>query len=92
MTIDPKSKRPAAATSADSHPGPSAPALNTSSRPVRLLRIAQVLELVGLKKATIYQLHQKGEFPRSVKITKRAVGWVEEEVQRWIAERRDRRS
>jgi prophage regulatory protein len=55
------------------------------------LRIKQVLELVGLKKATVYQLHKNGQFPRSVKITGRAVGWVEEEVQRWLAERRDGR-
>jgi prophage regulatory protein len=51
-----------------------------------------VLELVGLKKATVYALHQRGEFPCNVKITRRAVGWVEEEVQHWLAERRDRRS
>jgi len=56
------------------------------------LRIQQVLELVGLKKAAVYQLQRAGKFPRNVKITSRAVGWVEEEVQRWLAERRDRRS
>jgi hypothetical protein len=43
-------------------------------------------------KAIVYQLHENGQFPRSVKITGRAVGWVEEEVQRWLAERRDGRS
>jgi prophage regulatory protein len=54
-------------------------------RPIRILRIKQV-------KATVYQLHKNGQFPRSVKITGRAIGWVEEEVQRWLAERRDGRS
>jgi prophage regulatory protein len=62
------------------------------AKPIRLLRIQQVLELVGLKKATVYELQRTGQFPRSVKITSRAVGWVEEEVQQWLAERRNRRS
>ena len=50
------------------------------AKPIRLLRIREVLDLVGLKKATLYQLLRTGQFPRSVKITSRAVGWVEEEV------------
>jgi prophage regulatory protein len=62
----------------------------TSARPIRIIRIRQVLELVGLKKTAVYDLRQKGDFPRPVRITGRAIGWVEEEVHRWIAERRDR--
>jgi predicted DNA-binding transcriptional regulator AlpA len=50
------------------------------------------LDFVGLKKATVYQLHRTGQFPHNVKITSPAVGWVEEEVQQWLAERRNRRS
>jgi len=57
---------------------------------IRILRIRQVLDLVGLKKTAVYDLRQKGDFPRPVRITGRAIGWVEEEVLRWIAERRDR--
>lgn len=61
---------------------------STGLQRTRLLRLGQVMALVGLKKATIYQLLQKGEFPANVKITQRAVGWAEDDIQRWIAQRR----
>jgi prophage regulatory protein len=91
MTIDPKTQ-PSPAAPRELNPHSATADATAPPRPIRLLRIKQVLELVGLKKATVYQLHKNGLFPRSVKITGRAVGWVEEEVQRWLAERRDGRS
>lgn len=57
------------------------------TRPIRLLRLPQVLELTGLGKTTIYGLQADGDFPASVKITTHLVGWVEEEVQVWLARR-----
>jgi predicted DNA-binding transcriptional regulator AlpA len=36
----------------------------------------------------IYLLESKRCFPMRVKISARAVGWMEDEVQRWIAERK----
>ena len=79
-------------TFAKSDPTSPATAPVDPAKPIRLLRIREVLDLVGLKKATVYQLLRTGQFPRSVKITSRAVGWVEEEIQQWLAERRNRRS
>jgi predicted DNA-binding transcriptional regulator AlpA len=35
----------------------------------------------------IYQLEATQRFPRRVRIGVRAVGWLEAEVQQWIAER-----
>ena len=35
----------------------------------------------------IYRLQAEQRFPRSVKITEHAVGWIEHEVQKWLAER-----
>jgi prophage regulatory protein len=40
-----------------------------------------------LKKTKIYELQSEGEFPMRVKITAHAVGWIEHEVQAWLAER-----
>ena len=91
MTNDDKTKL-STPTFAKSEPTSPAAAPVDPAKPIRLLRIQQVLELVGLKKATVYQLHRTGQFPRKVKITSRAVGWVEEEVQQWLTERRNRRS
>jgi prophage regulatory protein len=35
----------------------------------------------------IYRLQSERRFPRSVKITERAVGWIEHEIQEWLIER-----
>jgi prophage regulatory protein len=46
--------------------------------------------VTGLGKAAIYKLLAQGWFPRSVKLTAHAVGWVEDEVQAWLGERIER--
>jgi len=53
----------------------------------RLLRIRDVSELVGLKRAAIYFQMAEGTFPRPVKIGKRAVAWRERDIQEWIRSR-----
>lgn len=55
--------------------------------PIRLLRLPQVMEMTGLRKTKIYELHAEGAFPRRVRITAHSVGWVEAEVQAWLARR-----
>jgi prophage regulatory protein len=65
----------------------SRPASNSCSAPIHVLRLAQVIERTGLRKTKIYELQSDGEFPMRVKITAHAVGWIEHEVQAWLAER-----
>lgn len=55
--------------------------------PIKLLRLSQVMEMTGLRKTKIYELHAEGAFPQRVKITAHSVGWVEAEVQAWLARR-----
>ena len=59
----------------------------TGNRPIRMLRLAQVIDATGLGKTTIYELQAEGTFPKRVKITSHSVGWVEAEVQAWLASR-----
>jgi len=54
---------------------------------VRLLRLAHVMEVTGLRKTKIYALQAAGDFPMRVQITPSCVGWIEHEVQAWIAGR-----
>jgi prophage regulatory protein len=61
-----------------------APARNPA---IRLLRLPQVCEITGLSRSSIYQFQAENRFPRAVKISERAVGWVEHEIQTWLAER-----
>lgn len=49
-----------------------------------ILRLPQVKARTGLSRSSIYLRISKGEFPRSVSLGDRAVGWVEAEVGDWI--------
>jgi len=54
---------------------------------IRILRLAQVIDITGLGKTKIYELQSDGDFPMRVQITTHSVGWIEEEVQAWLAKR-----
>jgi prophage regulatory protein len=48
----------------------------------RFLRIAEVCELVGLKKTKLYSLIKDGDFPSPMKFGSSSV-WAGKEVRRW---------
>jgi len=52
-----------------------------------ILRLAQVTQVTGLCRSMIYQLEAQQRFPRRILLSTRAVGWLEGEVQEWIAMR-----
>ncbi len=53
---------------------------------VQILRLPQVCKVTGLGRSMIYQLEAERRFPGRVRIGLRAVGWIEAEVQTWLAE------
>ena len=53
----------------------------------QLVRLSKVSELTGKGRSSIYESISAGEFPKPVKINKRAVAWVLSEVEEWIEER-----
>ena len=57
----------------------------TPTGPLQVLRLPQVCKVTGLCRSMIYQLETQERFPRRIKIGDRAVGWVEGEVQEWLA-------
>lgn len=61
-----------------------------SGPPLQILRLPQVCKVTGLGRSMIYQLESNRRFPCRVRIGARAVGWVESEVQRWLADRIER--
>ena len=54
---------------------------------MRVLRLHEVLERVGLSKSTLWRYINEGDFPKPIKLGPRASGWIEEEVDDWIASR-----
>jgi prophage regulatory protein len=53
----------------------------------RHLRRPAVEEITGLSRTTIYALMARGDFPRPVKLTGKAVAWPESAIAEWLASR-----
>ena len=54
---------------------------------MKVLRIGEVLERVGISKSTLWRWIQAGQFPKPINLGPRAVGWIEEEIDEWISSR-----
>lgn len=70
-----------------------ASATNTSPNPSRILRMKQLIDRTNLSRATLYVLMSKDlSFPRKIKLTERSIGFLESEVNEWIAHRAQMRA
>nr|WP_067285875.1 AlpA family transcriptional regulator [Marinobacterium profundum] len=58
----------------------------------RILRREEVEAKTGFKRAHIYNLMKKGDFPKALRIGVRAVGWDSDEIDQWIADRLNNRA
>lgn len=82
-SLDPRIETPQTIT----RRGPVSSAENSGPQPIRLLRLAQVIQRTGLRKTKLYELQASGAFPMRVQITAHSVGWVEAEVHAWLIAR-----
>lgn len=53
----------------------------------KYLRRRAVEEITGLSRSTIYLLMSKGQFPRPIKLTAKAVAWSETSIVDWLSTR-----
>ena len=51
---------------------------------VRLLRLPEVMHRVGLGRSAIYAKIKCQEFPAPVRLGRRVLGWISDEIQGWI--------
>ena len=47
----------------------------------------QILEVTGCSKSFIYKHIRSGNFPGQIKLGPRAVGWNQNEIEKWINSR-----
>lgn len=52
-----------------------------------ILKLPQVQAKTGLGKTRVYGLVKSGDFPKPVRLGKKAVGWVDAEIDDWIRRR-----
>lgn len=63
------------------------------STPVRILRINGVMAMLGISRSTIYDwmdVNSKrydATFPKSIKLGKSSVGWIESQLIEWVQSR-----
>ena len=50
----------------------------------RLLRVEEVLEIGRISKSVLYVMVKEAGFPRQVRIGKRAVGWLQGDIEAWL--------
>jgi prophage regulatory protein len=62
---------------------------NQSNKPPMILRQKQVQMRTGLSRSTIYLRIAEGNFPTPISLGARAVGWLDTEVDAWLARQVD---
>src|SRR6516225_5150772 len=60
----------------------------TPHRFKRAIRRTELRQIVPLADTTIYEMEQRGDFPRRFYLTSRCVVWDLSEVEAWLDERR----
>ena len=51
----------------------------------KIYRLPEVMNMTGLSRSSIYLRISTNEFPKPVKLGRRAVGWPEESIIAWQA-------
>jgi prophage regulatory protein len=57
-----------------------------------ILRRPDVERATGLSRSTIYELIARGDFPKPIKLSARAVGWPENTIREWQESRKAARN
>ena len=57
----------------------------------KIYRLPDVMNMTGLSRSSIYLRVSTDEFPKPVKIGRRAVGWPEESIIAWQAKMMEER-
>lgn len=52
-----------------------------------IIRLRRTIEKTGLSRSTIYSLIKAGDFPKQIHLSPRTMGFLESEIDAWIASR-----
>jgi prophage regulatory protein len=53
----------------------------------RVLRVKEVLRLLGISRATLFRLRRRGDFPPAVRLSTTAIGFRDEDFRAWVDSR-----
>ena len=55
--------------------------------PPRILRVKDVVELLGVSRSTLYSWISSGIFPRPARLGPNVVGWPATAIEEWLRDR-----
>ena len=50
----------------------------------KIIRLPAVKEKTGLSRSSIYLRMTKNDFPKSISLGDRAIGWLESDIEQWL--------
>ncbi len=50
----------------------------------KILKLNEIKSITSLSTATIYRLMKRGKFPKQIKLSERAAGWLEQDINEYI--------
>ena len=54
---------------------------------MKILNAKDVASMIKLSRVTIWRLENEGKFPQRIRISTKRIGWLEDEVTKWIEKR-----
>jgi len=57
---------------------------NIGGRPMRFLKLKEVMQKTTLSRSAIYRKMNDNNFPQSLNLSDRAVAWVDSEIDDWM--------
>ena len=58
---------------------------------MRVIRIKEVCQKVGLSRPSVLRKSREGTFPMKINVGAKAIGFIEEEVEQWLQEQAEKR-
>ena len=52
----------------------------------KFIRLPEVKYKTGLSRSSIYLRMSNGEFPQSISLGSRAIGWLDADIEQWLDE------
>jgi len=53
----------------------------------KIIRLPAVKEKTGLSRSSIYLRMTKDDFPKSISLGDRAIGWLESDIEQWLEDK-----
>lgn len=54
---------------------------------LKIIRPKELSKLLGISVVSIWRLEKRGELPPRIKLSQRAVGWLESDIEEWLDSR-----